>query len=169
MSTLKTVGAVAVTGLVLYGGYKLYTLSSFSDKVTDRLSNPRIHKADASGLYFRTEVEVTNPTKTSVTITKPIVYLTTDGAMLTNSNASPKTFTIEKLSNTTIETIEIKLAWIQLLPFAGGILSHLSDIYAAIKNMDISSVQKIIGVPLEMYYTLYANGISYTSKPSKIL
>ena len=60
-------------GLGAYGFIQLMKMTNVRDSISTKLMNPRIHKVNLSGITFRTEVAINNPTKDSMTITKPVV------------------------------------------------------------------------------------------------
>ena len=156
------------TGLLL-GVFKLIKMKTSSEKMVSGLSKPRIHKVDLKGLTFRTEISIQNPTQTSVTITKPVVTLTTGGKYITSSNPEQKSFTIKPLTTTTIDTIELILPWTALGGYVTGIIAKAPKLIAAFKAKDLKSLASSLGIPLEMKYTLYANGIFFESEPQKIM
>ena len=94
-------------GVAAYGVYRLLQMKNVSDLVTVRLLKPRIHKVDLSGLVFQTEVAINNPTRDSVTITKPVVTLTSNGNMLSQSDSANLSYKIAPLSVTMIDTISL--------------------------------------------------------------
>lgn len=166
---IRGVIGLSLVGAGIYGLTKLLGMKNISEKVVTNLVNPRIHKIDGTGLYFRTEIEINNPTKSSMKITKPVVYLTTKESPLTTSQSEDKTFEIKALQKTNIDTIELHLTWTQLLPFGLSIVKNFSKILSAMKNGSTSELSTALGIPLEMKYSLYANGIFYESKPEKII
>jgi LEA14-like dessication related protein len=166
MNKLLTIG---IAGGLVYGAYKLIQMKSTSGKIVSSLSNPRIHKLDLSGLVFRTEIKIQNPTQSSITVTKPVVTLSTNGNPITNSNPENKTITIKPLATTSLGTIELTLPWTTLLGYVSGIITKVPAILAAYKNKDMKTVKANLNIPIEMKYSLYANNIFYESAPQKIM
>jgi len=164
MNKLLTIG---IAGGLVYGVYKLIEMKSTSGKIVSSLSNPRIHKVDLSGIAFRTEIKIQNPTQSSITVTKPVVTLSTNGNPITNSNPESKTITIKPLATTSLGTIELTLPWTTLLGYASGI--KFKDVVAAFKQKDMKAVGAGLNIPIEMKYSLYANNIFYESAPQKIM
>jgi LEA14-like dessication related protein len=155
-------------GLVL-GAIKLFKMKKVSEKMVSNLSNPRIHKVDLSGIAFRTEIKIQNPTKNSMTITKPAVTLTTNGKYITSNSPEQKTITIKPLTTTDIDTIELNIGWTTLAGYVTGIIPKVPQIVAAFKKKDLKSIATALAIPLEMKYSLYANGIYYESEPEKLM
>lgn len=166
MNTLFKIGIFG--GLVL-GVYKLLGMKRVSDKMVTSLSNSRIHKIDLKGIAIRTEINVSNPTKTTMKITKPFVTLTTKGKYITSTTPENKEFTINPLTETKIDTIEIVVPWTILAGYIYGIFGKIPQILAAFRTKDLTAVGQALAIPLEMKYSLYANGLSYESEPTKIV
>jgi hypothetical protein len=164
MNKLLTIG---IAGGLIYGAYKLIQMKNTSGKIISSLSNPRIHKVDLSGITIRTEIKIQNPTKSSITVTKPVVTLSTGGNPITNSNPDSKTITIKPLGTTSLGTIELTIPLTTLLGYASGI--KIKDLIAAFKKKDMKAVGAGLNIPLEVKYSLYANNIYYESAPQKIM
>ena len=137
--------------------------------MVSNLSNPRIHKVDLSGIYFRTEIKIQNPTKNSMTITKPAVTLTTNNKYITSNSPEQKEIVIKPLTTTDIDTIELNIGWTTLAGYVTGIVGKAPTIIAAFKKKDLKSIAAALAIPIEMKYSLYANGLFYESEPQKIM
>jgi hypothetical protein len=109
----KVVGIALGAGLV-YGIVRLLRMQNVSEVANARLVNPRIHSVTLGGISFRTEVEINNPSRDSVKLTKPVVTLTSKGKMLTQSDAEDQIITIKPLGLTKIDTIELELSLIHI-------------------------------------------------------
>jgi hypothetical protein len=166
---MNKVLGIGLIGLGAYGLIKLLRMKNVSDSISTNLVNPRIHKVSLSGIAFRTEVAINNPTKDSIQITKPVVTLTTNGKLLSQSNSENKTITIEPLNVSKIDTIELVLGWTTIGTFVAGILKKIPKLIAAFKPGGNSDIGQILGIPIEMTFSTYANGIFYQSTPEKIL
>ena len=97
---------LGIAGGLVFGIVKLLKMKRVSDKMVSNLSNPRIHKVDLSGITFRTEIKIQNPTKDTMTITKPVVTLTSSGKYITSNSPEQKVINIQPLTTTDIDTIE---------------------------------------------------------------
>jgi hypothetical protein len=166
MNKLLTIG---IAGGLIYGAYKLIRMKNTSGKVVSALSNPRIHKVDLKGIVFRTEIKIQNPTKSSITITKPVVSLTTNGTSIAGSSPEAKTFTIKPLATTNLGTIELSIPWTSLVSYVSGILGKIPALIAAYRKKDMKAIAAALAIPMEMKYSLYANDIFYESTPQKIM
>jgi len=164
----KLLGIGIVGGLV-FGAIKLFKMKTVSEKMVSNLSNPRIHKVDLSGIYFRTEIKIQNPTKNSMSITKPAVTLTTNGKYITSNSPEQKQITIQPLTTTDIDTIELNIGWTTLAGYVSGIIGKAPIIIAAFKKKDLKSIAAALAIPIEMKCSLYANGLFYESEPQKIM
>jgi hypothetical protein len=160
---------IGMAGGLVFGIVKLLKMKRVSDKMVSNLSNPRVHKVDLTGIVFRTEINIQNPTKDSMTITKPVVTLTTNGKYVSSNSPQQKTFTIQPLATTTIDTIEIPIGWTTLSGYVSGILGKIPEFITAFKNKDKTALAKALAIPLEMKYSLYANGIYYESETEKLM
>jgi len=160
---------IGIAGGLVLGAIKLFKMKTVSEKMVSNLSNPRIHKVDLTGLYFRTEIKIQNPTKNSMTITKPAVTLTTNGKYITSNSPEQKEIIIKPLTTTDIDTIELNIGWTALAGYVTGIVSKSPAIIAAFKKKDLKSIATALAIPLEMKYSLYANGLFYESEPQKIM
>lgn len=160
---------IGIAGGLAFGLYKLYEMNRVSEKVVTSLSNSRIHKVDLRGLVLRTEINIDNPTKSSVKITKPVITLTTNEKYITSSHPEDKVITIKPLATSQIDTIEVVIPWTIMISYIIGLTSKLPDIIAAFKAKDITAFGTALSIPLEMKYSLYANGIYYESEPEKLI
>jgi len=166
---MKTIFKIGILSVIALGTYKLLGMKKISEKVVTSLSNPRVHAIDMRGLVVRTEINVANPTRSTMNITKPVITLTTNGKYIASSRPENKVFKILPLAETKIDTIEVAVPWTILVGYVGGLLAKIPQIIAAFKTKDMNAVGEALSIPLEMQYSLYANGLSYESEPEKIL
>jgi len=166
---MNTIIKIGIAGGIAYGLYELYEMKNVSEKVVTSLSNPRIHKVDLRGLVLRTEINIDNPTKGSVTITKPIITLTSKGKYISSTHPEDKKITIKPLATSQIDTIEIVIPWTILVGYVVGIISKVPAIIAAFTAKDLSAFGEALAIPLEMKYSLYSNGLYYESEAEKII
>ena len=166
---MNNIVKIGLIGLGAYGLIKLLRMKNVGDSISTKLVNPRIHKVNLSGIAFRTEVAINNPSRDSVSITKPVVTLTTNGKLLTQSASENKTITIEPLNVSQIDTIELRLGWTTIATFVVGVLKKLPQLLTAFKSGNMSSFGQTLGIPMEMTFSTYANGIFYQSTPEKII
>lgn len=131
MNNLLTIGVI---GVAAYGIFNLLRMKNVSDEIHTTIQNPRIHKVDWSGLVLRADALISNPTKDSLNITKPVVTLTSAGKILSVSNPENKHIQIQPLTTSKIEAIEIPLAWTALAPFISGIVSKIPALVSSLKG-----------------------------------
>ena len=98
-----------------------------------------------------------------------MVTLTTKGKYITSTKPENKEITINSLTDTKIDTIEIVVPWTILAGYIGSIFGKIPQILLAFKSKDMKALGEALAIPLEMKYSLYANGLSYESEPTKIL
>jgi hypothetical protein len=166
---MNTIFKIGIVGGLAFGIYKLFGMKRVSDKVVTSLSNPRIHNVDMRGIIIRTEVNVSNPTKTALRITKPVVTLTTKGKYISSTAPENKEISISPLATSRIDTMELVLPWTMLAGYALNIFGKIPEIISAFNAKDMGRMASALSIPLEMKYSLYANGLSYESAPEKIL
>ena len=160
---------LGIFGLLVYGAVKIAKVKNVAEQISTKLSKPRVHKIDFSGLTFRTEVKINNPTSDSLTLTKPVITLTSEGKQLTQSKSEDKEITIKPLSVTTMDTIELKVGWTVLGTYISGIIKKIPDLIDAFAKQDLGALAKVLGIPMERSFSTYSNGIFYQSTPTKIL
>lgn len=166
---MNKVLGIGIAGGLMLGILKLIKMKTVSDRMISNLSNPRIHKVDLTGIAFRTEIKIQNPTKNSMTITKPVVTLSSNGKYITSNSPEQKSIVIQPLTTTDIDTIEIPISWSTLAGYLTGIISKAPALISAFRNKDLKSVASTLAIPMEMKYSLYANGIYYESVPEKLM
>lgn len=164
----KVVGIAIGAGLV-YGMVRLLKMQNVSDVSTMKMVNPRIHSINLGGLTFRTEVEVNNPSRDSIRITKPVVTLTSKNKFLTQSDAENKEIVIQPLAVTKIDTIELELSWSILAGLIKNIVTKIPAVITAWKSGNKKNLVAQLGVPMEMYFTTYVNGLFYQSASEKLI
>lgn len=164
----KVLGIAIGAGLV-YGMVRLLKMQNVSDVSTMKMGNPRIHSINLGGLTFRTEVEVNNPSRDSIRITKPVVTLTSKNKFLTQSDAENKEIVIQPLAVTKIDTIELELSWSILAGLIKNIVTKIPAVITAWKSGNKKNLVAQLGVPMEMYFTTYVNGLFYQSPSEKLI
>lgn len=164
----KVLGIAIGAGLV-YGMVRLLKMQNVSDVSTMKMVNPRIHSINLGGLTFRTEVEVNNPSRDSIRITKPVVTLTSKNKFLTQSDAENKEIVIQPLAVTKIDTIELELSWSILAGLIKNIVTKIPTVITAWKSGNKKNLVAELGVPMEMYFTTYVNGLFYQSPSEKLI
>jgi hypothetical protein len=164
----KVVG-VALAGVAFYGLIRLLKMRTVSDLASFTLINPRVHNISLAGITLRTEVAVNNASRDSVKITKPVVVLTSQGRFISQSIAENKIFEIRPLAITNIDTIEIVVSLKILESLLKNVITKLPQLVASLKQGNSKNLISQLGIPMEMYFTTYVNGLFYQSEPTKII
>jgi hypothetical protein len=164
----KVVGIALGAGL-LYGVIRLLKMQNVSDQSTIKMVNPRIHSINLGGLSFRTEVAVNNPSKDQIKITKPVVTLMSKNTMLAQSAAENKEIIIQPLNVTQIDTIELQLPWTTMAGLIKNIITKVPAVITAWKSGNKKNLVEQLGVPIEMHFTTYVNGLFYQSPSEKLI
>lgn len=168
MTMNKLIG-ITLGGALLYGISKLFKMQNVSNKATVGLVNPRIHTVNLGGLSFRTEVTINNPSKDSVTITKPVVSINSNGNLLSQSAAENKEIQIKPLGVTQIDTIELQVTWITLSKVISNVISKVPGLIKAFRAGNTKNLVTQLGIPMDMSFTTYVNGLFYQSAPTKLI
>ncbi len=173
MGAGKTIFLTVVAGAGVYGIVKLTKMSNAAANIETTLASPRITKLDLSGLYFKTNVNIKNPTSEVITVSQPFVRLTSNGKLLASSNTGDEITTIKGKSTTNLaKDVEIKLPWSKILPYVTDFVSLVAGLISTWKSGDNTTLKAKLAkiTPLEMTYsTTINNSINYSSSPSKIL
>jgi hypothetical protein len=159
-----TLGAAAIYGMI-----RLLRMQNVGDQTNITMVNPRVHAVNLGGLSFRTEVAINNPSKDTVKITKPVVSVKSKGKLLSQSNAENKEIIIKPLGVTQIDTIELQINWMTLSGLISNIVSKVPAVITAFKSGNKKNLIDQLGIPIEMSFSTYVNGLFYESEPSKII
>jgi len=159
-----TLGAAAVYGII-----RLLKMQNLGDQTNITLVNPRVHSINLGGITFRTEAAINNPSKDKVTITKPVVRVLSNNNLLTQSNAENKEIIIKPLGVTKIDTIELQINWMTLSGLISNIISKVPAVITAFKSGNKNNLVAQLGIPMEMSFSTYVNGLFYQSEPTKII
>jgi hypothetical protein len=165
MNKLLTLGII---GGLIYLSTRLVGLKRISDNSVVRTLNPRIHKADTNGLVIITDIELDNPTNTAISITKPVITLSTGGKYLASSVPQTKTFTIAPQTQTSLEVAEISIPWMSLTGYIGSLITKIPSILTSY-NQSGKLDFKALAIPLEYKYSTYINNMYYESPVQKIV
>ena len=166
MNKLVKIGLVGVLSLT---AFKLFGMKSISDKLKISLVNSKISKADTNGIVFSTDISLENPTRFSMTITKPFITVTTKGAYISGNSPEKSTYTIQPLAATVIKNIQIPISWQVLTGYVTGVVIKTPKIIEGFRKKDMNAIAEALDIPIEMKYSLYANNMYYESAPEKIL
>lgn len=165
---MKNLLAIGILGGLLFYGSRIFGAKRISDKSVVRTLKPRVYKVDASGITLRADVAVDNPTNTTITVTKPTITLSTEGKYLASSVPQNKIFTIQPLSQTSLETTEIFIPWITLSGYLSSIVSRIPTLvntYRATGKLGLEA----LAIPLEYKYATYVNDLFYESDPIRVV
>lgn len=164
MNKLITIGVV---GIAAYGIFSVLRMKNVADEMQASIANPRIHKIDWSGLVLKVDALISNPTKDSMSITKPVVTLTSNGKTVATTKPENALVQIKPLAQSKIEGIELNVGWTTLIPFISGIIGKIPTIINSIKNKTLS-IGKLLDIPLEMTISTYADNLFIKSTPTKL-
>jgi hypothetical protein len=164
----KWVG-IALGASAVYGIVRLLKVQNVSEQTNVLLVNPRVHSINLGGLTLRTEVAINNPSRFTVNITKPVVSVKSNNKLLSQSNAESKIIAIKPLGVTKIDTIELQVNWRALSGLVSNVVTKIPGLITAFKTGNKKNLATQLGVPIEMSFTSYVNGLFYQSEPTKII
>ena len=98
-----------------------------------------------------------------------MVTLTSKNNYLTQSNAENKEIIIQPLGVTKIDTIELVLSWTILAGLINNLISKIPAVITAWKSGNKKNLVAQLGVPMEMYFSTYVNGLFYQSPSEKLI
>ena len=142
---------------------RMLSAKQMSENSVVRILRPRISRTNWYGVTISLDVAVDNPTKKSVTITSPVITLSSSGQHLASTPPTRNTFRIEALSQSMLNSVEIQLPWTSLVRYAGGMLSKFQELPDGQRTLEN------LAIPLEYKYTTYVNGVLYESNSERIV
>ncbi|REJ62120.1 MAG: hypothetical protein DWQ21_07315 [Bacteroidetes bacterium] len=142
---------------------RMLSAKQMSENSVIRILRPRVSKTNLYGLTIALDVAVDNPTNKSVTITSPVITLSSNGAHLASTPPTRNTFRIEALSQSMLNSVEIQLPWTSLVRYAGSMLTKFQELPDGQRTLEN------LAIPLEYKYTTYVNGVLYESKPERVV
>lgn len=83
--------------------------------------------------------------------------------------AENKVIEIRPLSITNIDTIEIVLNWSILRSVVANLIKKIPLMIASFKKGNSKNLISQLGIPMEMYFITYVNGLFYQSEPEKLI
>jgi hypothetical protein len=170
---MNAIGKVFIAGLGIFGITKLFSaVNAFNvtEELVINILNPRITKADknpfSGGLEVGFELQLQNPTRGTLKVTQPYMQILSGKSVIAQSPVSQKEYTINPLSELTLDTIKFKLGWMTvintLLSKKYGIPTDLTLIQKV--GWIITNYKEMINIlDLSVRYTNYANGLFYAN------
>lgn len=168
MNEFLTIGMLAGGGLL---AYRFFQLNALAGNVSTRITGARVHQLSMSGLTIAVGIAVNNPTRNRITISKPVVVLTSKGKHIGESDASPKSYAIAAQQVSSIGEILIRIPLTGAMSLLGGI--DLKGLFAAFKGQPLTAAAQAaitrIRVPVEAQITFYADSLLIKLPATKIL
>ena len=158
----KFIVITAVGGALLWVS-RMLSAKQMSENSVVRILRPRISRTNWYGITISLDVAVDNPTNKSVTITSPVITLSSSGQHLASTPPTRNTFRIEALSQSMLNSVEIQLPWASLVRYAGGMLTKFQELPDGQRTLEN------LAIPLEYKYTTYVNGVLYESNSERIV
>lgn len=156
----------------IFGGSKLISAinaKNVSDEMNINIINPRIQKIDKNpltgGIEIQTEVQLQNPTKGKLQITQPFIQILANSSPIISTKVESKQYTIQALSELTLDTISIKISWTTLFKLITSTDYGFPENFNTLDKIlwFISNYKQVIEkMNLSVKYTTYANGLYYT-------
>lgn len=160
---------IGITGVAIFGIFKLIKMNQISEFISTRLINPRVHKVDLTGITIRTEVSISNPTRNTMSITQPVVTIYSNEKQVAQTTPQNIQTQIAPLSPTNLSTVELKLGWMSIAYLATGIFSKLPEVIKAYRTNGAKGLAQKLKFPLSASFSTYADGVLYVSPIEKII
>lgn len=168
MSKLLTIGILAGGGLL---AYRAFQLNALAGNISTRITGVRVHQLNLSGLTIAIGVAINNPTKSTVTISKPVVVLTSSGQYVGESDAEGKVFKVAAQKVSSIGDILIRIPLTSAMAIFKGI--NLSGLFAAFQGQSLQTAAQAaltqIKIPIEAQVSFYADTLFVKLPPSRVL
>lgn len=120
-------------------------------------------KVDMTGILLTTNIDISNPTDSSMLLSSPFVQLFHDKVNLANNKVSSKQFEIKPFTKTRLP-IKLKLTWEQIKDLLDTIDVNFPSSYTNFQRimwMYNNYKQVLNKLGLVVRYSTYANGINY--------
>lgn len=168
MNNIITFGILAGGG---YLAYRAFQLNALAGNITTRITGVRVHQLNLSGLTIVVSVAINNPTKSTVSISKPVVVLTTKGQYVGESDAEGKTFKVAGQKVSSIGDILIKIPLTSAMALFKGI--NLTGLFAAFKGQSLLTAAQAaitqIKMPIEAQISFYADSLFVKLPATRVL
>ena len=168
MKQLITLGILAGGGFL---AYRAFQLNALAGNITTRISGVKVKSLNLSGLTIAIGVAINNPTKSTVTISKPVVVLTSTGKYVGESDAEGRVFKVAAQKVSSIGDIEIKIPLTSAMTLFKGI--NLTGLFAAFQGQSLQTAAQAaisqIKVPLESQVSFYADSLFVKLPATRVL
>ena len=158
MNKLLTIGILAGGGIL---AYRAFQLNALAGNISTRITGVRVHQLNLSALTIAVGVAINNPTRSTVTISKPVVILTSNGQYVGESDADAKAFKVAAQKVSSIGDILIKIPLTSALTVFKSI--NLTALFAAFKGQNLQAAAQSaisqIKVPIEAQISFYADSL----------
>jgi len=160
---------LSIAGIGFYLVKRGGDLTALVDNISTRVSGIRIHQLDFSGLTIAANVEVNNPTRSTANISKPVVYLFSNGKAIGESNAVDSTIAIKPQAVTQLGSYLVTIPFISLLSIVGSInYGKLVMAFGQSAQAGVGAMLAQLAIPAEISVALYADGLFIKTPPVKI-
>lgn len=154
-------------GLLVAGGFASYKIAKVASATMVAMGmiidiKPET-KVDMQGIKLLTNIDITNPTDSSMTLTSPFVQLFHKGTMLAKNEVSSQQFEIKPFSKTRLPIL-MQLSWEQVQGLLEAVEIKIPNDYTTLQRitwMYDNYTQLINKLGLEVNYSTYANGVQY--------
>jgi len=156
------IGILVVGGLVSYKITKVISAAMVAMGMAIEI-NPQT-KVDMQGVQLTTNIDISNPTDSSMVLTSPFVQLLYKDETLTSNEVSSKKFEIKPFTKTRMPIV-LKLSWQQVQELLDNVHINFPVNYTNVQKimwMYNNYEQLINKLGLVVNYSTYANGINYT-------
>ncbi len=169
MKTALKIGFLVITGFVSYKAAKLVSAAMVALGMSIEIIPET--KVDMEGVQLTTNIDISNPTDSSMILTSPFVQLFHRDKNLVSNDVSNKKFEIKPFTKTRLPVV-LKLSWQQILELLDTINIIFPSSYTNIQKVlwMYNNYKLIINkLGLVVNYSTYTGGVNYKdSKKIKI-
>ena len=168
MKNLLTIGILAGGGLL---AYRAFQLNALAGNISTRITAVKVQSLSLSGLTIAIGIAVNNPTRSAVTISKPVVVLTSNGKYVGESDAEGRTFKLAAQKVSSLGDIAIRIPLTSAMTLFKGI--NLTGLFTAFKGQSLlTAAQAAISqmkVPIEAQVSIYADSLFVKLPATRVL
>jgi len=164
MNILAKIGMITLGALALYKGIKATSAIIVANGMAINIT-PEI-KFTGTGIKITTNIGISNPTDSSMSLTMPFVQLLHKGNLLSKNVVSGNTIEIKPFSEKNIP-IDLYLTWTQITELLDTLNITFDKDFNFIEKInwfqtDYKTILNALG--LDIKYSTYANGFNYTDQ-----
>jgi hypothetical protein len=140
----KIIVGTIVSGVVIAGTVYVVRLNRTAANL-ETVPMVKVNKLDLSGLTLQVDVQLKNPTRTTLKIKFPFVKLVYKGTTIGSSQAIDKDITIPAFGEAVINRIMIRIPLLSIFSLSGGLIKAMQNNETAQVNV-VTSTTLDVGI-----------------------